>query len=84
MYALTATQARTQLFRLLERANKTHEAFQITSKTGAAVLLSQEDYDELIETLELLSTPGVLEGVREAKKDIKAGRTHSLKEVFGK
>ena len=37
----------------------------------------------LLESLELLSTPGVLKGVREAKEDIKAGRTKSMKEIFG-
>jgi antitoxin YefM len=51
---------------------------------GGAILISEEDYESLIETLELLSAPGVLKGIREAREDIKAGRTKSLKDIFGK
>ena len=57
---------------------------KITSKTGDAVLISEEDYEGLLETLELLSTPGMAESIREAKEDIQAGRTKSIKEVFGR
>jgi antitoxin YefM len=81
---LTATQARQNLFALLKKSVKGHMAIRISSQIGDAVLVSQEDYDSLLETLELLSTPGVLKGIREARADIKAGRTKSLKEVFGR
>ena len=46
------------------------------------MIISKDDYENLLETLELLSTPGVLKGVREAREDIKAGRTKSMKEMF--
>ncbi len=82
MSTITTTQARSKLFWLVDRSNKAHETFRITSKKGNAILLSEKDYGELIETMELLSTQGVLKGVREAKRDIKARRTYSLKEVF--
>lgn len=84
MTKLTATQARQDLFRILEKSVKGHLPVLITSKSGDAVLISQADYESLIETLELLSKPGVVKDVREAKSDIKAGRTKSLKEVFGR
>ena len=83
MTKITATRARQDLFRLLQKSVKGHAPVLITSKSGDAVLISQEDYESLLETLELLSTPGVLKGVREAKADIKAARTKSIKEVFG-
>jgi len=45
--------------------------------------MSEEDYESLLETLELLSTPGVLKGIRKAKQEIKKGQTYSLEEIFG-
>ena len=84
MTTMTATVARQNLFQLVKKSVKGHVPVKITSKDGDVVMISQEDYESLLETLELLSTPGVLKGVREARKDIKAGRTKSLKDVFGK
>ncbi len=84
MTTLTASQARQSLFELLKKSVKGHIPVKITSKNGDVVLLSQEDYESLLETLELLSTPGMLKSIREARQDIKQGRTKSLKEVFGK
>jgi antitoxin YefM len=84
MNTITATSARSDLFGIIKRSARTHEPYCITSRAGDAVLLSREDFEDLLETLELLSTPGVLAGVRKAKEDIKAGRTYSLKRVFGK
>ena len=84
MTTITATQARQNLFVVLKRSVTGHTPIRITSKTGAAVLVSEEDYESLIETLELLSTPGVAKSIQEARADIKAGRTRSLKEVFGR
>ena len=83
MTTLSATTARSRFFYLLKRSVRAHMPIQITSRTGNAVLISKEDYESLLETLELLSTPGVLKGVREAREDIKAGRTRSMKDVFG-
>ncbi len=83
MTTLTATKARQDLFRLLEKSVKGHVLIKITSKAGGAVLISEEDYESLLETLELLSTPGMVKSIREARADIKAGRTKSLKEIFG-
>ncbi len=83
MTTLTATKARQNLFMLLQKSIKGHIPVRITSKSGDVILISQEDYESLLETLELLSTPGLLKGVREAKADIKAGRTKALKDIFG-
>ncbi|OGW90045.1 MAG: hypothetical protein A3A73_03820 [Omnitrophica bacterium RIFCSPLOWO2_01_FULL_50_24] len=83
MASLTASEARQRLFELIKKSIRGHVPIKIVSKLGDAVLISEEDYDSLLETLELLSTPGMLKSIREAKKDIKAGRTKSLKEIFG-
>lgn len=84
MTTLTVTAARQNLFHLLEKSIKAHVPIKITSKKGDVILISQEDYESLLETLELLSTPGMLKSIREAREDVKAGRTKSLKEIFGK
>jgi antitoxin YefM len=84
MTTLTATQARQSLYTLLKKSVKGHMPVRISTQAGDAVLISEEDYESLLETLELLSTPGMLRSIREARADVKAGRTKSLKEVFGR
>ena len=81
---ITATKARQNLFDLLKKSVKGHVPVRITSKNGDAVLVSEEDYEGLLETLELLSQPGMDKSICEAREDIKAGRTKSLEEIFGR
>lgn len=45
-------------------------------------VLSKKDCESLFETLELLSTPGLLKSVRKAKQQIRKGETYSLQELF--
>ena len=80
---VTATEARQNLFKLVKKSVQGHVPVKITSKDGDAVLVSEEDYEGLLETLELLSVPGMRKSIQEARADIRAGRTKSLKEVFG-
>lgn len=84
MTTLTATQARQNLFTLVKKSIKGHIPVRISSPAGDVILISQEDYENLLETLELLSMPGTVKSIKEARADIKAGRTKSLKEVFGR
>lgn len=84
MKTYTATEARSELFTLLKRSVRGHQQFRITHKDGDVVVLSQEDYESLLETLELLSTPGLLKGVRQARREIAKGETYSLEEVLGR
>lgn len=83
MTTLTATDARSNWFELLKKIIKGHRVCRIISKEGRAVMLSEEDYENLMETLELLSQPGMLKSIKRAKKEIKQGKTYSMKEVFG-
>ena len=80
---ITATAARQHLYQLLRKSVKGHVPIKITSKDGDAIILSGEDYEGLLETLELLSVPGMRKSIREARADIRAGRTKSLNDVFG-
>ena len=80
---ITATEARQHFYQLLRKSVKGHVPVKITSKDGDAVILSEMDYEGLLETLELLSLRGMRKSIREARADIKAGRTKSFKEIFG-
>ena len=82
MKTLTATEARRELFTLLKRSIRGHQEFRITYKEGDVVLLSHADYESLLETLELLSTPGLLRSVRRARGEIARGETYPLEEVL--
>ncbi len=55
--AITASEARKNLFPLIEQVNDDRQPIEITSKGGDAVLLSKEDYDALTETAFLLRVP---------------------------
>ncbi len=54
-------EAQGQIKELVARTTLENRQFRITSAEGNVVLLSQETYDNLIVTLELLSTPGLMD-----------------------
>ncbi|KPK72826.1 MAG: antitoxin [Phycisphaerae bacterium SM23_30] len=68
MTSLTASEARAQLYRLLDQAADSHEPIQITGRRNNAVLISEEDWRAINETLYLLSIPGMRESIREGLK----------------
>jgi antitoxin YefM len=55
--AITASQARAQLFPLIEKVNDDHMPIEIVSKRGSAVLMSLSDFEALEETAYLLRAP---------------------------
>lgn len=55
--AITATEARKNLFPLIEKVNDERTVVEITSRRGDAVLVSREEYDALQETAHLLRAP---------------------------
>jgi len=57
MPTLTATEARSKLYRLIDEAASTHDPIVITGKRSNAVLLSEEDWRSIQETLYLLNIP---------------------------
>jgi prevent-host-death family protein len=65
MTTITATEARKSLYKLLDEVSKSHEPVQITGKRGNAVLVGEDDWRAVQETLHLLSIPGVRESVLE-------------------
>jgi antitoxin YefM len=69
MTILNATEARTKLYNLIDETAATHEPIIITGKRGNAVLVSEEDWKSISETLYLLSVPGMRESIIEGIKE---------------
>lgn len=63
MKTLTATQVRKDIYRLLDEASDTHMPIHITGKRSNAVLVSEEDWRAIQETLYLSSIPGMQESI---------------------
>jgi prevent-host-death family protein len=68
MTTVTATNARRQLYKLLDDVAEAHEPVQITGKRNSAVLVSEEDWRAIQETLYLTSIPGMRESIRKGLK----------------
>ena len=84
MTTMTATDARRELFNLIKKTNKVHQHYRIHHRDGSAVLMSEEDYESLIETLHLHSVPGFKSSIRKSVKQMKDGETLSFDEVFAR
>ena len=82
MKTYTVTDARTNLFNLLKTTINGHSITRIASKDGAAILISEDDYESLMETAELLSIPGLKNSIEKADKEIEKGEIYSFDEVF--
>lgn len=65
MTGITATEARSNLYRLIDETAESHQPILITGKRNTAVLVSEEDWSAIQETLYLLSTPGMRDSIRE-------------------
>jgi antitoxin YefM len=83
MTTLTATDARREFFEIVKRAAHGHKVYRIRHRSGAAVLMSEEDYESLLETLELLSIPGFRASMKRSVAQMKKGETLSLEEALG-
>ncbi len=83
MTSVPVGEARDHLSELLGEVERTHERVSITRHgRPIAVLISPDDLESLEETLDILSTPGALEAIKEGRADIAAGRVVSAEEVL--
>jgi antitoxin YefM len=71
MTTLNVTEARANLYKLIDDTLVNHEPVVITGKRGNAVLLAEDDWTAINETLHVLSVPGMRESILEAQKTIK-------------
>lgn len=65
MTGITATEARSNLYRLIDQTSESHQTIVIMGKRNKVVLVSGEDWSAIQETLYLLSVPGMRESIRE-------------------
>jgi antitoxin YefM len=65
----TASDARANLYRLIDQAAESHEPIFISGKRSSAVLVSEQDWNAIQETLHLLSIPGMRESIRTARAE---------------
>lgn len=80
---LPATKARKNFFKILEKVNKPNQAYTITlDGKPRAVILSFDEYDSWLETLEILNDPKLMDDIKQAEKDFAKGEYVPLEEVL--
>ncbi len=82
---LKVSDARKQLFQLTDKTERLRNRYILT-KDGKpqSVLMSAEEFEEWMETVEILSDKKLMRDIRAGQEDIRKGRTRSFEEVFGK
>ena len=76
MNAVTATSARANLYRLIDQVNQESEPLTITGQRGNAVLIGEDDWRAIQETLFLESVPRMSESIRQARAEgVESGST---------
>ena len=66
MSTITASEARASLYRLINQAAESHKPIMISGKRANAVLVSEEDWSAIQETLHLLTIPGMRESIKDS------------------
>ncbi|MCX6963260.1 MAG: type II toxin-antitoxin system Phd/YefM family antitoxin [Verrucomicrobia bacterium] len=64
MQIVTATRARSMIYKLIDGASDSHEPIQITGKRSNAFLVAEDDWRAIQESLYLVSIPGMRESIR--------------------
>jgi antitoxin YefM len=78
MAVLTASSARSNLYNLIDQTSESHEPVIISGKRNNAVLVSEEDWNSIQETLYLTSIPGMRESILDGMKDPLENSTNKL------
>jgi len=68
MKTISITEARKNIYKLIDQVTEAHEPLQITSKRSNAVLMSEEDWRSIQETMYLISIPGMRESIIDGLK----------------
>lgn len=69
MTTTNITEFRKNLFSMVDSAIKFNEPVQVTTKSGNAILLSEEDYNALLETIYIMSQPNLVSKIKEGEKE---------------
>lgn len=82
MAVIPVAEARANFSKIVESASTTHERFDVTRNGArAAVILGADDYDSLIETVEILGDSETVEAIRIGLGDLADGETRSADDV---
>ena len=82
MTTVPLAEARANLSRLVDEAVRTHERVEVTRQgRRAVVILSAEDYDSIMETLDILSDQELMREIRAAEAEAERGEVYTLDEV---
>ena len=79
MSTITASEARASLYRLIDQAAESHKPIMISGKRANAVLISEEDWSAIQETLHLLAIPGMRESIKHSMAEPLAKSKKALK-----
>ena len=69
MSSINVTNARKNLYRLIEKINESHEPVHVIGKNGAVVMVAEDDWKAIEETLFLTSIPGMRESIIEGMQE---------------
>jgi antitoxin YefM len=83
MTTMTATAASKSFAKIVRNTNLTHEPVRVTSESGSAVILSEEDYESLLETIELLEIPGFRESIVKSEREYASRKIKTFEDIFG-
>lgn len=85
MTTIPLAEARANLSRLVDEAISTHERIEMTRNgRRAAVLMSADDYDAVMETLDILSDPALMSAIRQGEAELAEGRGGPLEDLAGR
>jgi len=82
MERIPITEARNRFMKLPDKAAKDQVLAVTRRNKEVMAVMSWELYEGLLETLEILSDPELMNDLKRGIEDVKAGRTHSLKEAY--
>lgn len=83
METFLADHVQQNLSHLVEKTNKKHETFRIKHSNASAILLAEEDYEGLLETLTLLSLPNFRERLAISVQQAKQQEVYTMEDIFG-
>lgn len=85
MTYLTVTEAKTHLLDIIRKADSSMKHFIIT-KNGKpkAIIMSVDEYEGWLETLEIMSDKKAMKDIRQAEKELAEGKSYTFEEVFKK
>lgn len=82
-YNVTAEYASQNFDEVIQRAYLEAEGITIVKDNKSFVLIDREEFEALIETAELLQTPGIIEDVARSREEYQRGETLGMEDIFG-